>query len=148
MVVIEKVKERQQMYDLKTKIGIHLRGSDRAKKLDKSHRMAGISIRMVSAGLLNGVKFVGLSDDPDYVSMWQAKHSEFPMLTELGSLGGKEGVHNKSKDSLTITKDSLNVDMLSDFFTLASCRSVISTSKDSRFAQEAQRLSKFLHIII
>jgi len=146
--IIRKVKERQQKYDLKNRIGIHLRGTDRATKIDKSQRMAGINIRMVSAGLLNGVKFIGVSDDPEFVSMWKGRYNECPILTELGSLGGKEGVHNKPKHKLSLAKDDLNVDMLVDFFTLASCKSIISTSTDSRFAQEARRLSKRLENIL
>jgi len=146
--IINKVKDRQQRYDLKTKIGIHLRGTDRATEIDKSHRMAGINIRMVAAGILNGAKFIGVSDDPEYVNLWRGRFREFPMLTEVGNLGGREGVHNKSKDSLTISKDTLNVDLLVDFFTLASCKNIISTSKDSRFSQEAQRLSKHVNTIL
>ena len=146
--IINKVKDRQQRYDLKTKIGIHLRGTDRATHIDKTHRMAGLNIRMVAAGIMGGTKFVGVSDDPDFIRLWKGRFSQFPMLTEAGSLGGSEGVHNKSKDSLTVSKDSSNVDLLVDFFTLASCRSIISTSKDSRFAAEAQRLSKYINTIL
>jgi len=141
--IIQKVRNRVQRYNLKSTIGIHLRGTDRARKLDRSHRMAGMNIRMMSMGLLNGQSFVAVSDDPEYIKIWRAKYS-FPILTEVGSLGGKQGVHNQSKDSLTVTKDQLNVDLLVDFFTLASCKGVISTSKDSRFGQEAIRLSRHI----
>jgi hypothetical protein len=146
--IINKVKDRQQGYDLKTKVGIHLRGTDRAIQLDRKHRMAGLNIRMVAAGIMGGTKFVGVSDDPEFVRLWKGRFSQFPMLTEVGSLGGIEGVHNKSKDSISVSKDMLNVDLLVDFFTLASCRSIISTSKDSRFAAEAQRLSKHVDTIL
>jgi hypothetical protein len=142
--IINKVRQRQQTYNLNTKIGIHLRGTDRASKIDKSHRMAGLNIRMVSEGLLNGTKFIGVSDDPEYIALWKARYNEFPILTEVGNLGGNEGVHNKPRNALTVSKDSLNVDLIVDFFTLASCRSVISTSKDSRFAGESQRLRKHI----
>lgn len=142
--IINKVRQRQQTYDLKNKVGIHLRGTDRASKIDKSYRMAGLNLRMVSEGLLNGVKFIGVSDDPEYITLWKARYKDFPMLTEVGNLGGKEGVHNKPKDALSVSKDSLNVDLLVDFFTLASCKSVISTSKDSRFAAESQRLRRYI----
>jgi len=142
--VIMKVRQRQQTYDLKNKFGIHLRGTDRASRIDKSRRMSGLNIRMVSEGLLNGVKFIGVSDDPEYIALWKARFKEFPVLTEVGNLGGNEGVHNKSKEALTVSKDSLNVDLLVDFFTLASCKHVISTSNDSRFAAESRRLSKHI----
>jgi len=146
--IIHKVQERQQKYALKDKIGIHLRGTDRATKIDKSHRMAGVNIRMVGLGLLNGTKFIAVSDDTEFVSIWKARYTSMPVLTEVDNLGGSEGTHTKSKESLTVSKDTLNVNLLVDFLTLASCRSVLSTSKDSRFAQESRRLSKHVNTII
>jgi hypothetical protein len=146
--IIQKVRERQTMFDLKNKVGVHLRGTDRANKLDKSHRIAGITIRMVAAGLMNNAKFVAVSDDPDFVSLWTVRHPSFPVLTEQGTIGGKQGVHNKTKNELGISKDLLNVDTLVDFFTLASCRSVISTMKDSRFANESNRLHNVIDKIL
>ena len=143
-----KVKDRQQKYQLQQKLGVHLRGSDRASNIDKSHRMSALNNRLVSSGILNRTSCVAVSDDPDYVSMWKGRYSSFPVLTEVGCLGGNGGVHTKSKDTLAISKDSLNVDMLVDFFTLASCNSVLSTSKDSRFAQEAQRLHPHINQIL
>jgi hypothetical protein len=142
--IIQKVRERQQTYNLKNVIGIHLRGTDRTTKIDKSRRMAGINIRMVSVGLLNGNKFIAVSDDTDFISFWKKRYPEFPLLTESLNLGKKQGTHAKTKDQLTTSKDSLNVDLLVDFFTLGSCRSVISTSNDSRFARESQKLGKFI----
>lgn len=146
--IINKVKERQHKYQLGQKLGVHLRGSDRASTIDKSHRMAALNIRLVSSGIMNRTSCIAVSDDPDFVSMWKARYTSFPVLTEVGCLGGNGGVHTKSKDSLSMSKDSLNVDMLVDFFTLASCNSVLSTSKDSRFAQEAQRLHPYINQIL
>jgi hypothetical protein len=146
--IIQKVKSRQQTHQLASKIGIHLRGTDRTTKISKTHRMAGMNIRMVASGLLNGTKFIAVSDDPEFINIWKAKYREFPVLTEVGNLGGKEGVHNKSKESLGVSKDMLNVDLLCDFFTLASCRGIISTAKDSRFGQEAGRMHKAVNQIL
>jgi hypothetical protein len=146
--IITKVKERQQKYQLSKRIGVHLRGTDRAKKIDKSYRMSELNLRLVTSGIIRGATCIAVSDDPDFVNMWKSRYSSFPLLTESGALGGIGGVHTKSKDSLPISKDSLNVDMLVDFFTLASCRQVISTANDSRFAKEAQRLSKHINVII
>jgi len=143
--IIRKVRERQQRHDLKNTTGIHLRGTDRANRINKDHRMCALNIRLMNMGLLNGTKFVAVSDDPEYITIWKARYPAFPVLTEAGNLGGNQGVHLRSKESLTVSKDTLNVDLLVDFFTLASCRSVLSTSKDSRFAQEAQRLSIFIN---
>ena len=137
--IISKVRQRQTKYQLKNKLGIHLRGTDRANKIDKSRRMNGLNIRLMSLGLLNGLKCIAVSDDPDFIEIWKSRYRDFPLLTEFGNLGGNSGVHNKSKEDLAVSKDTLNVDLLVDFFTLASCNGIISTSKDSRFAQEAMR---------
>jgi hypothetical protein len=146
--IIEKVKDRQTRYGLANKVGVHLRGTDRANYVDKSQRIRGINIRMVSAGLLGGGKFVAVSDDAEYCKLWTSKFPQFPLVTEVGNLGGAEGVHNKAKGEISTSKHALNVDSLVDFFTLASCYTVISTSKDSRFAQEAMRLHKHVGQII
>jgi hypothetical protein len=146
--IVQKIKERQKTHQLSTKIGIHLRGSDRASKIDKSNRMAGLNIRMLTIGLLNGTKFIAVSDDADYVKIWKGRYPQFPVLTDLGVQSGPVGTHLKSKEQLGISKDLMNVDLLTDFFTLASCKSVISTSKDSRFAQESQRLSKYINSVL
>jgi hypothetical protein len=146
--VIQKVQERQKVFDLKNKIGIHLRGTDRTTKINKSQRMTGITVRMVTAGLLNGANFIAVSDDTEFVRLWKGRYKRFPMLTELGNLGGNEGVHNKTKSQLSLSKDMLNVDLLVDFFTLASCRHVISTATDSRFANEGRRLHDFIDKIL
>ena len=70
--------------------------------------------------------------------MWKANFT-FPLLTEIIP-GGFAGNHQISSTNLKISKHDLNIDMLVDFFTLASCKSVLSTANDSRFAQEATRL--------
>jgi hypothetical protein len=142
--VISRVRERQQKYDLKNKIGIHLRGTDRASRIDKTRRMDGLNIRLVSAGLLNNSKFVVVSDDPDYMAIWRVRYPDHPILSDIKVSGGKVGIHQLSKEKTAVSKDTLNVDLLVDFFTLASCRYVISTSSDSRFARLSQRLSKQL----
>lgn len=146
--IIQNVKERQHRHELNTKVGIHLRGSDRASKIDKTIRMGGINIRMVNMGLLNGIKFIAVSDDTDYVDIWKGRYPEFPVLTVLGTQSGNIGTHLKTKEQLSISKDMMNVDLLTDFFTLASCRTILSTSKDSRFAQESLRLSSSIDKIL
>jgi hypothetical protein len=146
--VIQKVRQRQTAHQLSKKIGIHLRGTDRAATINKYNRMCALNIRMMSAGLMGGAQFIAVSDDPEYCRVWRAKYTQFPLFTEVGNIGGNEGVHNKSKDAITISKHALNVDSLVDFFTLASCSYVISTSKDSRFAHEAMKLHKHVGQII
>jgi hypothetical protein len=145
--IINKVRQRQQAHNLKNVLGVHLRGTDRMANLDKGKRMDGVNIRLVAKGILNSTKCIAVSDDPYFCQIWKARYS-FPLLTEVGNLGGNEGVHKKAPGTFSVSKDDLNVSTLVDFFTLASCQSVMSTSNDSRFAQEAQRLSIHLNTII
>ena len=138
--ILSKIKERQRTYDLKNKVGIHLRGTDRATRTDKTRQMSFLGLTLITHGLMNGTNFIAVSDDKEYVDFWKKRYPNFPILTEIGALGGREGVHNKSKESINVSKDLLNVDLITDFFTLASCSKLFSTSKDSRFAKEATRL--------
>jgi len=136
--IIRKVRERQFKYNLKEKHAVHLRGTDRTTQINKLDRFRGIKLRMLGLGSLSGQDFIAVSDDKDFCSMWKS-HFKYPLLTQIIP-GGISGNHHISPLYLNFSKNDLNIDMLVDFFTLASCKGVLSTSKDSRFAQEAQRL--------
>ena len=143
--IVEEVKRRRDVYMLENKWGIHLRGTDRASSLAYKHkRMSELTIRLVSQGLFNGAKIVVVSDDKDYIDMWKQRFPEFPIITNITESTGRTGKHLINTES----KDQNNVDLLIDFFTLASCQRIYSTSPDSRFAKEASRLSKYVHQII
>ncbi len=145
--IIMKVRSRQLQYQLADKLGIHLRGTDRASSSDyKLHRIRQLSVRLVTMGALNGRKMIAVSDDPEYIKFWNTRFSDTPVLTERGHLGGKQGAHLQT--DIPISKDELNVDMLVDFWTLASCQSILSTSPDSRFTHEAVRLHPFVNQIL
>jgi len=145
--IISKVRGRQFQYGLADKLGIHLRGTDRASSADyKLHRIRQMSVRLVSMGALNGRKMIAVSDDPEYIKFWKSRFSDTPVLTERGHLGGKQGAHLQT--DIPLSKDELNVDMLVDFFTLASCQSILSSSPDSRFTHEAIRLHPYIHQIL
>jgi hypothetical protein len=131
--LLQRIRSRMNIQD---KIGVHLRGTDRLINFSKSHRFKGIRVRMVGLGLNSGQEFIAVSDDEELSRLWKANFS-FPLLTAY-TFTGNQGNHYK-KD-LSISKDSLNIDMLTDFFTLALCKDILSSSKDSRFAQEAGRL--------
>lgn len=135
--IIQTVRQRQRQYNLANKIGVHLRGTDRATQINKLDRFRGIRLRMVGLGLLAGQEFIAVSDDPDFSEMWKANF-QFPLLTKIIP-GGSKGNHLISSSNLKFSKNDLNIDMLVDFFTLASCKDILSSSKDSRFAQEAKK---------
>jgi uncharacterized LabA/DUF88 family protein len=144
--ILREVHQRQQIYNLSQKIGVHLRGTDRTTKINKLDRFRGIRLRMSSLGSLSGQQFIALTDDEDFARMWKTNFN-FPLLTKIIP-GGSAGNHQISAANLGLTKNDLNIDMLIDFFTLASCKDILSTSKDSRFAQEAQRLSPLITDIL
>jgi hypothetical protein len=131
--VIQEVKRRQEVYKLSEKWGIHLRGGDRASDLDyKTHRISQLGARLVASGIFN-VKSVVVSDDEDYIRMWKQRWPDHPVLTSGGS-------QNHRAENTKLSKDQLNVNLLVDFLTLASCSRVFTTAGDSRFAREAQKL--------
>jgi hypothetical protein len=145
--IIHGVRCRQNEYKLSEKVAVHLRGTDRALTLDKVKRIKGVGIRMVTAGILRGAKFIAVSDDAEFIKLWKQIYPEFPILSKIVFEGSK-GNHIQKKDELTVSKDELNVDMLIDFFSIASCITIISTMTDSRFTNAAQRLRKFVQPIL
>jgi hypothetical protein len=144
--ILNEVRRRQQTYNLSKKIGVHLRGTDRTIKINKLDRFRGIRLRMFSLGSSAGQEFIALTDDEDFARMWKTNFN-FPLLTKIIP-GSSVGNHQISPEKLNLSKNELNIDMLIDFFTLASCKDILSTSKDSRFAQEAQRLSPLITDIL
>jgi hypothetical protein len=136
--ILNKVHQRRAQYDLRNKNGVHLRGTDRTTTINKLDRFRGIKLRMTGLGSLAGQQFIAVSDDEEFSRMWKNQYN-FPLLTEIIP-GGTSGNHQISSLK-NITKNNLNIDMLVDFFTLASCKTVLSTCSDSRFAQEAMRLN-------
>jgi hypothetical protein len=143
--IIREVTERRKIFMLENKWGIHLRGTDRASSLAyKQKRMSELTVKLVSNGLFNGAKLIVVSDDKEYIDMWKDRFPEFPIITSVTESSGRTGKHLIEGES----KDENNIDLLIDFFTLASCQRIFSTSPDSRFAKEASRLSKYVHQII
>lgn len=135
--VTNEVKQRILKYDLFNKWGIHLRGTDRASTLEyKQKRMSELTAMLVGQGLLNGAKLVAVSDDVEYIKIWKDRFPEFPVISQLETNTGRQGKH-----LIDSPKDGVIVDLLVDFFTLMACQKVYSSSPDSRYAREAQRLS-------
>jgi hypothetical protein len=141
------VLQRQSKYNLQDKWGIHLRGSDRAKSYDfKLRRFMELNIKLVHRGILGGQKCIAVSDDPDYIKLWKSRYPNFEILSS-GTKSSK-ATHLLTKDELVETKDEMNINLLIDFFTLASCKKVFSTNLDSRFALEAQRTKPYINRIL
>jgi hypothetical protein len=138
----QEVLKRVSTYDLKNKICIHLRGTDRLQNLSKLQRFRGVRLRMIEKGLFKGEGFIALTDDEDFARMWNANF-KYPLLTKI-FVSNSIGNHLVKKENLAVTKDTLNKDMLIDFFTMAFCKDILSSSKDSRFASESRRLHPWI----
>jgi hypothetical protein len=142
--ITSEVKRRVSVYDLHNRWGIHLRGTDRASSLAyKQKRMSELTIKLVGHGLFSGVKIIGVSDDKEYIDIWKARFPDSPIITKITTSTGRLGKH-----MVTSCKDDTNVELLVDFFTLVCCSRIYSTSPDSRFAQEAKRLSPHVNEIL
>lgn len=147
--VITEVKQRQQKYNLKDKWCIHLRGTDRFNTLEKkTRRFQELFIKLVHRGLLsNGGGCVVISDDQEFVKLWTSRDKTSPILSTIIDSKG-QGLHYATSETLGISKDQQNVNLLIDFLTMASCKQIFSTTLDSRFARMAQYLKPFINTIM
>jgi hypothetical protein len=127
--VVNEVRQRQQKYNLKDKWCIHLRGTDRFNTLEKkTQRFQELFIKLISHGLFSHRGgCVLISDDQEFVNLWITRDKKSPILSTIIDSKGK-GLHYASPETLGISKDQQNVNLLIDFFTMASCKQVFSTS--------------------
>jgi hypothetical protein len=142
--VIAGMKERLKV-PLAKCIGIHARGTDRAKHtIRKEH---SIQFMAVAAFPYASKPMIVVGDDAYSIEIWKRY---YPHTVVFGNpaLSSNKGNHLATKDDITVPKYDLNVEALIDFFTLTHCEKVISTFKDSRFAQEARRLHPYVRQIL
>ena len=92
---------------------------------------------------------ISVSDDKNSEEIWRRFFPHTKSLSNLSlKVSSQKGNHNASSSELGISKDLMNVDMLVDLFTLASCERVLTTYKDSRFAAVAIRLHPHIQMIL
>lgn len=140
--IINKIKYRLSKYDITNSWGIHIRGTDRLRPNKRTVSVQSIVSLLVTYGALNGKKMTVVSDDKESIQIWKNFFPQSFIVSELSlQQNTTKGNHNVSSSELTASKDEMNVDALVDFFTLALTERIFSTCKDSRFAQEARRLS-------
>jgi len=144
------VLSRRTKHSLEKSLGFHIRGTDRTK--GQAHREQSIQLIAVNAvmhGGFSGIPMVTVSDDKESLEIWKRF---FPNTTIFSKLSldntSNKGNHHIKKEDLKVSKDEMNVDMLIDFFTLASCQRILSTFRDSRFAREAQKTSPYIKLIL
>jgi hypothetical protein len=147
--IISKLNQRKQKLPLAQSWGIHIRGTDRTNTKNRDLSIQSIASNVTVSGGLNGVKMIAVSDDKECLSIWKRFYPDTIVASELSlTQDSRKGNHNLTKDALTVTKDEMTVDMLVDFFTLASCSRIFSTFKTGRFFREAQRLSPHMNKIV
>lgn len=137
--VLAGVKQRLSQVNLSACIGIHARGTDRAKHTIKKEH--SIQFMAVAAMPFSSKPMIAVGDDAYSIELWKRFYPTTRVFTSLAqSNTTNKGNHMATKDELKHSKYDLTVEFLVDFFTLAYCERVISTFKDSRFAAEARRL--------
>ena len=149
--ILKEVSERKLKYDLRSAIGIHIRGTDRVRSQHmREQSIQYTAVRTFMNGGFSGKPLIAVSDDAHSLEIWRRFYPHTQLVTNITlNHTHSKGIHNITKDDdSSCNKDMLNVDMLCDFFTLSMCNSVITTFQDSRFAREAQRVSPFLSKIL
>jgi len=148
--ITEEVLIRQQKYNLKNSIGIHIRGTDRITYKNNKGRhlpMQYLAVNVFSYG--RNKNQIVVSDDNESIKFWKRMNPDSIILSSLSLQNSHKGaLHEISPENLQISKNDLNIDMLIDFFTLCSCEQVLSTYKDSRFANESIRLHSYVNKIL
>lgn len=148
--IINEVRRRQSVYNLSKAIGIHIRGTDRVQNQVRRERgIQYMAIRALTTGGLAGTSMISVSDDKASEEVWKRFFPQTKSLSDLSlKVSNQKGNHNVSSDELGISKDLMNVDMLVDLFTLASCQRVLTTYRDSRFASVAIQLHPHIQTIL
>jgi hypothetical protein len=147
--ILSKVRERRSKYPVEQSWGIHIRGTDRLQPRKRMLSIQSMVTLITSYGGLNGLKMTVVSDDKENAEIWKRYYPQSFLVSELSiRQDSVAGNHNLSKDKLKFTKDEMNVDALTDFFTLALTERIFTTCKDSRFTQEARRLHPVVKTIL
>lgn len=147
--ILTKLRQRRSRYPVEQSWGIHIRGTDRLRPHKRSISVQSIASLITCYGGLNGVKLTVVSDDKENAELWKRYYPDSFLVSELSlQQDSIAGNHNLSKDKLKFTKDEMNIDALTDFFTLSLTQRIYTTCKDSRFMQEARRLHPFVKTIL
>jgi hypothetical protein len=148
--ILNIVKDRQSKFPLQKSLGFHIRGTDRTKS--QAHRERSIQLIAVNAvmyGGFSGMPMITVSDDKESLTIWKRFFPNTTIFSQVSlATTSNKGNHHLNKEELQISKDEMNVDMLIDFFTLASCQRVLSTFRDSRFARQAERIARYIKTIL
>jgi len=145
--VLSGLKTRLRTVNLSTAVGIHARGTDRAK--NDIRKEQSIQFMAVGARIFESRKMIAVGDDSYSIELWKRYYPDTLVFTSLAQANTtNKGNHLASSSELKNSKYDLTVEFLTDFFTLCYCEHVLSTFKDSRFAQEARRLHPYVRQMV
>lgn len=145
--ILSGIQSRLSGIQLSNCIGIHARGTDRAQR--NSRKELSIQFMALNAVTFASKPMIAVGDDAYSIEVWKRFYPQTIVFTTLGQTNStNKGNHLASKDELKNTKYDLTVEFLTDFFTLACCERVLTTFKDSRFAQESRRLHRVVKQIL
>jgi hypothetical protein len=147
--VLSKIQYHKSRYPVDRSWGIHIRGTDHVKEKLRTLSVQSIAARITTLGGMNMSNMVVVSDDRENLDIWKRFYPTSYVVSDLSKQTSIKGNHNLDASKLGgVSKDELNVDMLVDFFLMASCERMFSTIKSSRFSHEAQRLHPFVKTIL
>jgi hypothetical protein len=149
--IVQKVKEHKSKYPIEQSWGVHSRGTDRLKPQKRMISIQSIVSNIMVNGGMNKTQMVAVSDDKEHLEIWKRYFPNTYIISQVAlqqTTEAGKGNHMLDKNTLNGTKDLANVDMLIDFFVLASCERIFTTIKDSRFTQEARRLHPFVNVML
>ena len=147
--IIEQTRVRQQQFNLKTSLGVHIRGTDRVNRRGRGNPLQLMAVNAMHYGGFSGKQLIAVSDDSESLTIWKRFYPQTIVMSSISiQQSSRQGNHNTKKEDLKVSKDQMNIDMLIDFFTLASCPTAVSTYRDSRFFQESRRLHPFIATIL
>lgn len=139
--ILSAIQTHKSRYPIEKAWGIHIRGTDHVHRRKRMFCIQGIVCHVTTMGGINTPHIVVVSDDKEMSQIWKNYYPQSYLVSDLSFQTSIAGNHNLLKDGLLgKTKDILNVEMLTDFFILASVNTIYPTVKSSRFYHEAYRL--------
>jgi hypothetical protein len=111
--ILTKVRQHYNAYPVSSSWGIHIRGTDRLRDRRRLMSIQSIVSNVTSNGGMNKSNMVVVSDDNEHTKIWKNYYPNSYVVSNFHK-DSRKGNHNMNKDELTISKDQLNVEMLSD----------------------------------
>jgi hypothetical protein len=142
--IIHAIQNLNIKYNLPKCLGIHLRGTDRKEKLSNTQTLNNLP-QIKESEYDNIVCF---TDDLDLFKLFQSRHPNAKLLTKYIIDEPNSGTHKITPEKLKFSKDAMNIDLLTDFFALASCKESYTTFKNSTFHRTAARLRPYVNSIL